>query len=83
VPRVGPSGPARNYRTSSKREREEVIGVITNDATYRRSCGDGYTTVLNRGGRGAPMGRWLWARGREIGARMDAMDNGVLSLHLL
>jgi hypothetical protein len=32
-----------------EREREEVIEVVTNDATWRRSCGDAHTTALNRG----------------------------------
>jgi hypothetical protein len=27
---------------------EEVVGVLTNDATWRRSFRDGHTTVLNR-----------------------------------
>jgi hypothetical protein len=31
------------------REGEEVL-VLTNGATWRRSCGDGHMTVLNRGG---------------------------------
>jgi hypothetical protein len=35
----------------SQREREEVIRVVTNIATWRRSCGDGHTTTLNRGDR--------------------------------
>jgi hypothetical protein len=34
-----------------EREREEVIRILTNDATWRRSCGDGHTTTLNRGAR--------------------------------
>jgi hypothetical protein len=29
----------------------EVVKVLTNDATGKRSCGDGHMTVLNRGGR--------------------------------
>jgi hypothetical protein len=32
-------------------EREEVIGVLTNDSTWRRSCGDDHMTALNRGGK--------------------------------
>jgi hypothetical protein len=32
------------------REREEIVEVLTNDATWRRSCGDGHTIALNRGG---------------------------------
>jgi hypothetical protein len=33
-----------------EREREEVIMVLTNGTTWRWSCGDAYTTTLNRGG---------------------------------
>jgi hypothetical protein len=31
-------------------EEDEVIGVLTNGATWRQSYGDGHTTALNRGG---------------------------------
>jgi hypothetical protein len=34
-----------------EREREEVIEVFTNGTTWRRSCRDGHTTAVNRGGR--------------------------------
>jgi hypothetical protein len=34
-----------------QREREEVIRVLTNGATWRQSCGNGHTTALNRDGR--------------------------------
>jgi hypothetical protein len=34
-----------------EREREEVVRVLTNGDTWRRSCGDGHTTTLNKGGR--------------------------------
>jgi hypothetical protein len=33
-----------------EREREDVVGVLTNGATWRQSCRDGHTRVLNRGG---------------------------------
>jgi hypothetical protein len=33
----------------ARREREEFIGVLTNDATWRQSCGDDHMTALNRG----------------------------------
>jgi hypothetical protein len=36
-------------RREREREREEVIEVLTNDATWRWSCGDGHTTPLNKG----------------------------------
>jgi hypothetical protein len=42
---------ARDVVVIARREREEVIGVLTNDATWRQSCGDGHTTALNRGDR--------------------------------
>jgi hypothetical protein len=35
----------------ARREREKVIGVLTNDSTWRHSCGDGHVMVLNRDGR--------------------------------
>jgi hypothetical protein len=30
-------------------QREEVVGVLTNDAKWRWSCGDGHTTAEIRG----------------------------------
>jgi hypothetical protein len=50
-----------------EREREEeVIRVLTNDVTWRRSCGDGYTTTLNRGGRWCSDGEMIpYARRRD------------------
>jgi hypothetical protein len=41
-----------------EREEEEVIRVLTNGVTWRRNCGDGHTTVLNRCGR--------WCSDREM-----------------
>jgi hypothetical protein len=32
-------------------EREDVVRVVTNDSTWRRSCGDDHMTALNRGDR--------------------------------
>jgi hypothetical protein len=53
-----------------EREREEVIIVLTNYATRRRSCGDGHTMALNRGGRWCSNGKMIpdarkidWSRG--------------------
>jgi hypothetical protein len=52
-----------------EREREDVVGVLTNVASWRLSCGDGHTTVLNRGGRWfsdwemVPGVRRYWSRG--------------------
>jgi hypothetical protein len=33
------------------REREEIIEVLTNGATWRRNSGDGHTTTFNKGDR--------------------------------
>jgi hypothetical protein len=33
----------------ARREREEVVRVLTNGVTWRRSYKDGHTTTLNRG----------------------------------
>jgi hypothetical protein len=49
---------ARRER-ASEREREEVIGILINDATWRRSCIDGHTTVLNRGSRWCSNGKMV------------------------
>jgi hypothetical protein len=53
-----------------EREREYVIGVLTIDATWRRSYEDGHITVLNRGGRWCSDGEMVpsvrrrdWSRG--------------------
>jgi hypothetical protein len=37
----------------AQREREVIVGVLTNSATWRQSCGDGHMMTLNRGGVGA------------------------------
>jgi hypothetical protein len=42
---------SEGHRDSLEREREEVIRVLTNSATWRRSCEDSHTTALNKGGR--------------------------------
>jgi hypothetical protein len=41
---------SRGRGDSSEREREEVIGVLTNGATWRRSCRDGHTMATLGGG---------------------------------
>jgi hypothetical protein len=48
--RRGCSG-AREVFVIAQKKREGVIGVLTNDVTWRQSCGDGHTTALNRDGR--------------------------------
>jgi hypothetical protein len=47
-----------------ERERERVIGVLTNDVTWRWSYGDGHTTAINRGGRWCSDGEMVlgWVR---------------------
>jgi hypothetical protein len=53
-----------------EREREEVVRVLTNDATWRGSYGDGHTKALNRGNRWCSDGEMVpgarrrdWSRG--------------------
>jgi hypothetical protein len=58
------------HRDSLERERGgEVDGVLTNGGTWRRSCEDGHTTMLNKGDRwcsdlemipGARRRDWNW-----------------------
>jgi penicillin V acylase-like amidase (Ntn superfamily) len=53
----------------AQRERDEAIGVLTNDATWRQSYGNGHMTTLNRGGRWysdgemVPYARRNWSQG--------------------
>jgi hypothetical protein len=47
----GGRGDSLERERERKREREEPVGVLTNGVTWRRSCGYGHTTSLNRGGR--------------------------------
>jgi hypothetical protein len=53
----------------AQRERKDVVGVLTNDATWRRSCGDDHTMTLNRGIRWCSDGEMVlctmrdWSRG--------------------
>jgi hypothetical protein len=69
--RCGRSG-AREVIVIAQRERErvEVIGVLTNDVTWRRSCRDGHTMALNRGG------RWCFDREMVPGARRRNWSRG-------
>jgi hypothetical protein len=53
----------------AQRERE-VVGVLTNGATWGRSCVDGHTIALKRGGRWCSDGEMVlgarrrdWSRG--------------------
>jgi hypothetical protein len=69
--RARPLRGSGGHRDSSKREREreDIVGVLTNVASWSLSCGDGHTTVLNRGGRWfsdwemVPGVRRYWSRG--------------------
>jgi hypothetical protein len=61
---------AREVIVIGRREREEVVGVLTNGATWRRSCRDNHTTALNRSGRWCSDGEMVlgtrrrdWSRG--------------------
>jgi hypothetical protein len=61
---------AQREREREREEEEEVVRVLTNGATWRRSCGDGHTTTLNRGGRWCSDGEMVpgvrrrdWSRG--------------------
>jgi hypothetical protein len=42
---------AREVVVIAQREREEVIEVLSNEATWMQSCGDGHMTMLKRGDR--------------------------------
>jgi hypothetical protein len=51
-------------------EKEEVVRLLTNGATWRRSCGDDHTTVLNRGS------RWCSDGEMVLGVRMRDWSQG-------
>jgi hypothetical protein len=53
-----------------EREREEVVGVLTNGVTWRRSYGDGHMMMLNRGG------RWCFDGEMIPGVRMRDWSRG-------
>jgi hypothetical protein len=36
-------------QSKREREREEIVKVLANGVTWRQSCVDGHTTVLNNG----------------------------------
>jgi hypothetical protein len=58
------------HRDSSEREREEVIGVLTNGATWWRGCRDGRAMMFNRGG------RWCSDGEMVLGARRGDWSQG-------
>jgi hypothetical protein len=60
----------------ARREREEVVRVLTNGATCRRGAAEMATRRCStEAAGGAPMERWFWVRGCEIRARVGAGDN--------
>jgi hypothetical protein len=56
-------------------EREEVVRVLTNGTTWRRSCGDGHTMTLNRGDRWCSDGEMILSTRMRYWSRGGAMDN--------
>jgi hypothetical protein len=67
----------------ARREREEVVGVVTNSATWRWSCGDDHTMMLKRGDQWFFDGKMVPAWGWEIGAEWVWWIMEVFSLCLL
>jgi hypothetical protein len=66
-----------------ERERErEVIGILTNAVTWRRSYEDDHMTALNRGSRWCSDGEMI-SDARRDWSRGGCSDNGVLSSRLL
>jgi hypothetical protein len=59
-----------------EREREEVTGVLTIDATWRRSCKDGNTTTLNRGAQWCSDGEMVLGARRRDWSKSGWVDNG-------
>jgi hypothetical protein len=65
-PLRGSEGHRDSSEIEIEREREEVVGVLTNGASWRRSYGDGHTMTLNRGRRWCSDGEMvLGARRRD------------------
>jgi hypothetical protein len=58
------------------REREEVIGVFTTGATWWRSCRDGQTMTLNRGGQWCSDREMVPGTMRRDWSQVGMMDNG-------
>jgi hypothetical protein len=70
---------------------QEVIVMAQRERERRRRRSSGFLPMAPLGGgatematrrhsieavRGAPIGRWFWVRGREIGSGVGVMDNG-------
>jgi hypothetical protein len=71
--RPGHSG-AQKVIMIARREREEVIRVLTIGTTWRHNCRDDHTTALNRGDRWCSDGEMVlgvrrrqWSRGECVG----------------
>jgi hypothetical protein len=62
-------------RDSSERERE-VVGVLTNGATWGEAVEMATQRCSTEVIDGALMGRWFRTRGGDIGAGVSAVDNG-------
>jgi hypothetical protein len=60
----------------ARRERERVIGVLTNGATWRQSCGDDHSMMLNRGSRWCFDGEMVPGVRCRDWSRMGVVDNG-------
>jgi hypothetical protein len=66
-----------------EREREEVIKILTNGVSWKQSCGDDHTLMLNRGGGGALMGRWFGCEEERLEPEWVQWIIGVLWSRLL
>jgi hypothetical protein len=55
------------------REKEEVVGVLTNGGIWSQSCGDGHTMMLNRSS------RWCSDREMLLGVRRRDWNQGGCS----
>jgi hypothetical protein len=70
------------HRDSS--EREEVIRILTNGTTWRRSCEDGHTMALNKGDQWCSDGEMISSTRMRDWSRGGAVDNRVaLVVHFI
>jgi hypothetical protein len=61
---------AQEFIVIAQREREEIVRVLTNGATWRQSCGDGHTMVHNK------RGRWCFNGEMVLGTRRRDWSRG-------
>jgi hypothetical protein len=61
---------AREVVVIAWKKREEVVGILTIDATWRQSYEDGHTTTLNRGSRWCSDGEMVPGTGRRDWSRV-------------